>query len=68
MNPAQAAVDGLVWLLEHANIVKAVGEALAAGAPKEAVEAAIRGLIVDQSEATLREEFEAANARNAPRS
>lgn len=65
MNPAELAIEGIGWLLEHADIVKTVGEAIAAGTPKEAIQAAVRGVMLKQSEAALREELEAADGRKA---
>lgn len=63
MNPAELAIEGIGWLLEHADIVKAVGEAIAAGTPKEAIQAGIRGAMMKISEQALEEEFRAAEER-----
>lgn len=63
MNPAELALEGLEWLLEHADIVKTVGDAIAAGHSKEAIQTAILGLIMKQSEDELKEELDAAEAR-----
>lgn len=52
-------------LIEHAPIFKLVGEALAAGHPREAVEAAIRGIMVKTAEESLADEFTAAEQRSA---
>lgn len=65
MNPAELALEGIGWLIEHADIVKAVGEAITAGTPKEAIQAGIRGVMLRQSEDALREELLAADGRKA---
>lgn len=58
-----AAVDIGKFLFDHGDLVKDIAEALADGKPKEAIRAAIRGVIVETSEAALREEFQAADER-----
>lgn len=65
MNPAALAIEGIGWLLEHADILKTIGESLAAGSPKEAIQAAVRGVMLKQSEDALREELLAADVRKA---
>lgn len=64
MNPwLQALTEVGLFLVEHGDILEDVAEAIAAGTPKEAIQAAIRGAMVAQSDAAIREELEAAEKR-----
>lgn len=51
------------FLLEHGDLVEDVASALKAGTPKEAIQAAIRGVMIQVSDDAIREEFDAAKAR-----
>ncbi|MBX3218931.1 MAG: hypothetical protein KF795_00345 [Labilithrix sp.] len=51
------------FLLANHDIVEDVARALAAGTPKEAIRAAIRGAMIKVSDDALREELEAAEGR-----
>lgn len=62
MIPA-AALEVGAFLLEHADVLEDVGQALASGTPKEAIRAAIRGAMVKVSDDAIREELDAAEAR-----
>jgi len=62
---AAALIEGAAWAIEHAPILKAVGEALAAGTPVEALHAAVRGAMIKSNDQALREEFDAADGRKS---
>jgi hypothetical protein len=51
------------FLLANHDVIEDVAEALAAGTPKDAIRAAIRGAMVKVSDAAISEELEAAEAR-----
>lgn len=53
------------FLLEHSDVVEEVAKAIAGGAPKDAIKAAIRGVVVEISDAAIREELHAAAERRA---
>lgn len=64
MSPAVTALlEGAAWVFEHADLLKTVGQALASGSPKEAIQTAIRGVMIRTTEDALREEFRAAKKR-----
>ena len=53
------------FLLEHADVVVDVAQAIADGSPKEAIKAAIRGVKVQAARNALADEFAAAAERDA---
>jgi hypothetical protein len=60
---ASAGLAVGAFLLEHADLIEDVAEALKSGTPKDAIRAAIRGAIVKTSDDAIREELEAAESR-----
>lgn len=63
MSLATAALSVGEFLLEHADVVEDIVEALAAGTPKDAIKAAIKDAQVKVSDAAIAEELAAAAAR-----
>lgn len=63
MSLQNAALDVGRFLLENADVVRDVAEAIAAGTPKEAIQAAVRGAMVKVSDAAIAEELAAAESR-----
>lgn len=53
------------FLLEHADIVEDVVEALSAGTPKDVIKAAIRKAMVSVSDSAIREELQEAEKRKS---
>lgn len=52
-------------LIENAPLFKLIGEAIAAGHPRDAIEAAVRGVMIKTGEEALSDEFAAAEKRRA---
>ncbi len=63
MSIADAALDVGEFLLEHSDIVADIAKAIAGGAPKDAIKAAIKGVQVQVSDDAIEEEIKAADAR-----
>lgn len=65
MSLADSALDVGAFLLKHADVVEEVVKVLNAGAPKEMLVEAIRGVQVKVSDDAIREELEEAEKRKA---
>lgn len=52
------------FLVEHADVIKEIEQAIAGGSPKDAIIAALRGVQADTSRAALQEELDAAAKRS----
>jgi hypothetical protein len=53
------------FLVEHPGIIDAAASAIEGGTPEDVIIAAIKGALVKESDDAIREELEAAEARDA---